>query len=76
MYTADLDFNKLIETFKTAVDIVTNPADEVRKHELCKKWLPTKLDNRTKKIYNNCDRGPAVAWTALKAKLKRLLHRL
>ena len=72
-YTADLDFDEWVETFEAAVEVATNPADVDRKHVLCKKWLPIKLDDRTRKIYNNCAKGDAVTWTALKAELKRLL---
>ena len=72
-YTSDLDFDEWVGTFEMAVEVATNPADEDRKHALCKKWLPIKLDDRTKKIYHNCNTGAAVTWGDLKAELKRLL---
>ena len=72
-YSADLDFDEWVETFETAVEVATNPADDARKHALCKKWLPIKLDNATRKIYHNCDTADAVTWGELKTELKRLL---
>ena len=47
-------FDDWIALFEDAVVLATNaPAD--RKEELFRKWLPLKLDTRSRDLYKNCD---------------------
>ena len=63
-------FDDWIKMFEDAVLLATNaPAD--RKEALYKKWLPLKLDKRTRDLLKNCT--DAATWDALKKELKELL---
>ena len=63
-------FDDWIKLFEDAVVLSTN-APEDRKEALYKKWLPLKLDKRTRDLLKNCDL--AARWETLKAALKALL---
>ena len=64
------DFDEWIGMFEKAVVLATNPADDDRKHELFKNWLPIKLDDATRMVHSGC----SSAFSAnLKKELKGLL---
>ena len=68
-------FEDWIKMFEDAVLLATNaPAD--RKEALYRKWLPLKLDKRTRDLLKNCTEAAtwnAATWEALKTELKDLL---
>ena len=63
-------FDDWIKLFEDAVSLATNAPDD-RKELLYKKWLPLKLDNRSRELLKNCTL--AATWTILKKELKGFL---
>ena len=56
-------FDDWIKLFEDAVALATNAPDD-RKEPLYKKWLPLKLDDRSRELLKNCT--AAATWTILK----------
>ena len=70
-FRSDQDsFDDWIKLFEDAVVLATNAQDD-RKEELYKKWLPLRLDTRTRELLKGCDL--TARWEPLKVELKDLL---
>ena len=70
-FQSEIDnFDDWIKLFEDAVELATNAPNE-RKETLFKKWLPLKLDKRTRDLLKNCD--TTAVWKDLKIALKALL---
>ena len=65
------DFDEWIVMFENAVVLACNPLNDARKKELWRMWLPYKLDDSTRMIYNNCVKQ---VWAERKAEFRSLLR--
>ena len=70
-YNSGEDFDVWVELFERAVSVAHQLEDGDVKDNLCKKWLPLKLDESALTSFQGVD--PALTWPDLKAKLSEVL---
>ena len=63
------DFDEWVELLESAISLATNATGN-NHEQLCKRWLPLKLDAASRAIYKRADK--TLAWAALKTELKKL----
>ena len=63
-------FDDWVRLFEEAVGLATNAAAD-RKEPLYKRWLPLKLDTRSRELLKSCNQ--TATWAALKKELKNFL---
>ena len=70
-FRSDQDsFDDWVKLFEDAVALATNAAED-REEPLCKRWLPLKLDERSRGLLKSCKKD--AAWVDLKKELKGFL---